>query len=110
MATTEITGTVGNIGWEGKRVSIWETYDITIKDSTYEKKRLWTIWFDKDQGLVKDTEITLKGILSTKIGEYDAKDGTKKTVVEHSLNSATITWQSVAPVPGAVIPLDDIPF
>lgn len=110
MAQVTITGMVGNIGWEGKRVSVWETYEIIINNQTYEKKRLWTIWFDRDQNLIKDIEITLTGQLSTKMGEYDAKDGTKKTVVEHSLNNAEITWRGVAAAPAPAQDLDELPF
>lgn len=109
MAKTTITGQVGNIGWEGKRVSVWESYTFTLKDSSYEKKRLWTIWFDKATDLVKDMEVTIEGDLSTKLGEYDAKDGTKKQVVEHSLNNAIITWQGVAAAP-VLIDDDELPF
>jgi hypothetical protein len=88
MPQITISGDVNLIGWEGRRISVWEKYDAQGK----EFSRLWTCWFTSsvaDQLQERDfSEIT--GELSTKIGTYTTKDGIEKTVVEHHVQNAQI--------------------
>lgn len=88
MAQITIGGEVNSIGWEGKRISIWENIHANGKDYS----RLWTAWFATsvaDQLQEQDfAEIT--GELSTKIGEYTNKQGEQKVVVEHHLQNAQL--------------------
>ena len=87
MPQITISGDVNLIGWEGKRISIWEKYNANGK----EFSRLWTCWFSSsvaDQIQEQDW-VTISGELSTKIGTYTPKGSDEeKTVVEHHIQEA----------------------
>lgn len=88
MAQLSIAGNVGSIGWEGRRITVWENYESLGK----EYVRLWNCWFDAsvaDQVQEEDW-VEFKGELSTKVGQYTNKQGEEKIVVEHHLNNAEI--------------------
>ena len=86
MPQIQVAGNVHLIGWEGKRVSVWESFDVNGKTFS----RLWTAWFSESQSMNLQEEdwVELHGELSTKIGEYTNKAGEKKQVVEHHLQNA----------------------
>lgn len=88
MPQVQVAGNVHLIGWEGKRVSVWESFDVNGKTFS----RLWTAWFSGDQsGYVQEEDwVEIHGELSTKIGEYTNKQGEKKQVVEHHLQNARL--------------------
>jgi hypothetical protein len=88
MALITIGGEVSSIGWEGKRVSLWENIHANGKDYS----RLWTAWFSESQAfnLQEEDFVEITGELSTKIGEYVNKQGEKKIVVEHHLQNAVL--------------------
>jgi hypothetical protein len=88
MAIITIGGEVNSIGWEGKRVSVWENIHANGKDYS----RLWTAWFSESQAfnLQEGDFAEITGELSTKIGEYTNKAGEKKVVVEHHLQNAQL--------------------
>jgi hypothetical protein len=88
MALITIGGEVNSIGWEGKRVSVWENIHANGKDYS----RLWTAWFSESQAfnLQEGDFAEITGELSTKIGEYTNKAGEKKVVVEHNLQNAQL--------------------
>lgn len=86
MPTINVAGEVNLLGWEGKRISIWENVHSNGKDYS----RLWTCWFDSAQDVQEQDFVEITGELSTKIGEYTNKQGEKKTVVEHHLQNAVI--------------------
>jgi hypothetical protein len=88
MALITIGGEVNSIGWEGKRVSVWENIHANGKDYS----RLWTAWFSESQAsnLQEGDFAEITGELSTKIGEYVNKAGEKKVVVEHHLQNAQL--------------------
>jgi len=88
MALITIGGEVSSIGWEGKRVSLWENIHANGKDYS----RLWTAWFSESQAfnLQEEDFAEITGELSTKIGEYTNKAGEKKIVVEHHLQNAVL--------------------
>lgn len=88
MPQIQVAGNVHLIGWEGKRVSVWESFDVNGKTFS----RLWTAWFSGDQsGYVQEEDwVEIHGELSTKIGEYTNKQGEKKQVVEHHLQNARL--------------------
>jgi hypothetical protein len=88
MALITIGGEVNSIGWEGKRISIWENIHANGKDYS----RLWTAWFSESQAmnLQEGDFAEITGELSTKIGEYTNKQGEQKVVVEHHLQQATL--------------------
>ena len=88
MAKLSIGGDVGSIGWEGKRITVWEKYNSRGNDYT----RLWTCWFSESQAMQLQEQdfVEISGELSTKIGNYTDKQGIEKTVVEHHLNDAQL--------------------
>jgi len=89
MPQITISGDVNLIGWEGKRISVWEKYQALGK--TYS--RLWTVWFETSQSmnLQEQDWVTITGELSTKVGAYTPKDSTEeKVVVEHHINESVL--------------------
>jgi hypothetical protein len=88
MALITIGGEVNSIGWEGRRISVWENIHSNGKDYS----RLWTAWFATSVAheLQEQDFAEITGELSTKIGEYTNKQGEKKVVVEHHLQNATL--------------------
>jgi hypothetical protein len=88
MALITIGGEVNSIGWEGRRISIWENIHANGKDYS----RLWTAWFSESQAmnLQEGDFAEITGELSTKIGEYTNKQGEQKVVVEHHLQNAQL--------------------
>lgn len=88
MALITIGGEVNSIGWEGKRISVWENIHANGKDYS----RLWTAWFSESQAmnLQEGDFAEITGELSTKIGEYTNKQGEQKVVVEHHLQNAQL--------------------
>ena len=89
MPQITIAGDVNLLGWEGKRISVWEKYEALGK--TYS--RLWTAWFDISQAdrIQEQDWVEITGELSTKIGQYTDKAGEEKTVVEHHIQNAQLT-------------------
>jgi len=91
MPKITITGDVNLIGWEGKRLSVWENYEVPGQPKPFS--RLWTAWFDMSQveHLQEQDWVEISGELSTKIGKYTPKDSTvEKTVVEHHVQNARL--------------------
>jgi len=91
MPKITITGDVNLIGWEGKRLSVWENYEVPGQPKPFS--RLWTAWFDMSQveHLQEQDWVEITGELSTKIGKYTPKDSTvEKTVVEHHVQNARL--------------------
>ncbi len=88
MAQITIGGEVNSIGWEGRRISVWENIHANGKDYS----RLWTAWFSESQAmnLQEQDFVEITGELSTKIGEYTNKQGEQKIVVEHHLQNAQL--------------------
>jgi hypothetical protein len=88
MALITIGGQVNSIGWEGRRISVWENIHANGKDYS----RLWTAWFAESQAfnLQEEDFAEITGELSTKIGEYTNKQGEQKVVVEHHLQNAVL--------------------
>jgi len=88
MPQIQIAGNVHSIGWEGKRIQIWESYQSNGK----EFSRLWTAWFSESQAMnLQELDwVEIHGELSTKVGEYTNKAGEKKVVVEHHVQAAQL--------------------
>jgi len=90
MPQIKINGDVNLIGWEGKRISVWEKFE-TQDGRTFS--RLWNCWFDISQAdrLQEQDWVEISGELSTKIGTYTPKGATEeKTVVEHHVQNAVL--------------------
>jgi len=86
MPQIQIAGQVHSLGWEGRRIQIWEKFNTNGK----EYSRLWTCWFSESQAMNLQEEdwVEVHGELSTKIGSYKTKDGIDKQVVEHHVQGA----------------------
>ena len=112
MPQITISGDVNLLGWEGKRISVWEKYDANGK----EFSRLWTCWFQVSQAdqIQEQDWVTISGELSTKIGQYTNKAGEEKTVVEHHIQNAhlggTVTKQQQNANAAAIGGFDNAPF
>ncbi len=89
MPQIQIAGDVNLLGWEGKRISVWENFESNGKQFS----RLWTCWFDNSQAnnFQENDWVEIAGELSTKIGKYTPKGQTEeKTVVEHHIQNARL--------------------
>lgn len=88
MPQIQIAGNVHSIGWEGKRIQLWESYTSNGR----EFSRLWTAWFSESQAMnLQELDwVEIHGELSTKIGSYKPKDGDEKQVVEHHVQAAQL--------------------
>lgn len=89
MPQIQIAGTVQSIGWEGKKIQIWERYQSNGKDWS----RLWTCWFSESQAwnLQELDWVEIHGELSTRVGSYKPKDSeVEKPVVEHHINESVL--------------------
>ena len=85
-----ISKVAANAGYVGKVVGGWETFQITVKGEPVTKKRLWTMWLDKDYGINKGDVVEFIGELVTKPITYEAREGQTLNGVEHSLNVTKI--------------------
>jgi len=104
MPQITITGDVNLIGWEGKRLSVWENYEVPGQPKPFS--RLWTAWFDMSQveHLQEQDWVEITGELSTKIGKYTPKDSTiEKVVVEHHIQNARLVQVRTKAQQGASI-------
>lgn len=109
MPTINIAGQVNMIAWEGKRISIWETFDMGNGKQAF---RLWTCWFSEPTQLQEEDWAEVTGELSTKIGEYIPKGETlPKPVVEHHVqNAMLLNYKSKAEQDAHAAQLEDAPF
>tara|TARA_R110002153_G_scaffold62469_2_gene168048 strand:- start:150 stop:497 length:348 start_codon:yes stop_codon:yes gene_type:complete len=91
MNTITVSGDVNLIAWEGKRISVWESYQVPGQPKPFS--RLWMAWFDMSQveHLQEQDWVEITGELSTKLGKYTPKDGgLEKDVVEHHIQNARL--------------------
>jgi len=117
MPQITISGDVNLIGWNGKRLSIWENYDVPGQPKSFS--RLWTAWFDMSQveEVLEGSWVEITGELSTKIGSYTPKNsGLEKSVIEHHVQNARIvkvmpkSQQNADPSPNRNDGYQDAPF
>lgn len=108
MPQITVGGQVHMIGWEGKRISIWENIHANGKDFS----RLWTCWFDSATDLQEQDFAEITGELSTKIGKYTPKGQTEeKVVVEHHIQNAQIkNVRTVAQQAETASSFEEMPF
>lgn len=108
MPTITVGGQVHMIGWEGKRISVWENIHSNGKDYS----RLWTAWFDSAVDLQEEDFAEITGELSTKIGSYTPKGQTEvKTVVEHHIQNAVLkSVRSKAEQTASAASFEEMPF
>jgi hypothetical protein len=88
MATIEVKGEVVGLVFGNKGVQILETFK--SKDGEKRDAR-YTAWLDSPtSSLQVGQKVSARGLLSASIGNYKNKEGEDKTIVNLSINFATI--------------------
>ena len=88
MATIEVKGEIVGLVFQNKGVQILETFK--SKDGEKRDAR-YTAWLDSPTtSLQVGQKVSARGLLSASIGNYKNKEGEEKTVVNLSINFATI--------------------
>jgi len=109
MPQIQISGSVHSIGWEGKRIQIWERYPSNGKEWSI----LWTCWFTTPQHdkLQEEDWVEIYGELGTMVGSYKPKDGEERPVVEHMTNdSVLVQVKTKAQQQSHADKFEDMPF
>jgi hypothetical protein len=104
MATVEVKGEIVGLVFGNKGVQILETFK--SKDGEKRDAR-YTAWLDTPTSTL---QVSARGLLSAAIGNYKNKEGEDKTVVNLSINFATIKLDA-SEAPGMVPTHEDaLPF
>jgi hypothetical protein len=88
MATIEVKGEVAGLVYGNKGIQILESYK--TKEGETRSAR-YTAWLDEPTNIQPGTKIKAKGLLSASIGNYTDKNQEQKSVVNLSINFATVT-------------------
>lgn len=92
MAQIEVKGEVAGLVYNNQGVQILETFKTKNGET---KSARYTAWLDTPTNSIKPGQkVTAKGLLAASIGNYRSKEGEDKTVVNLSINFATITVDS----------------
>lgn len=87
MAFVTVKATVERVFFEGKGFALIEEYK--TKDGETRVNR-FTAWFDQAPNLKEQQTAVFTGILSTKLEEFEGRDGQKKQKVAVSINKAQL--------------------
>jgi hypothetical protein len=103
MAFANIQGTVDYAKRGGKGYTVIESWKVQDKDY----KRRWAVWFDQETPLEVGQQVSLTGVLSTKIGDpWEDREGqTRPGGVEHTINKARFRDQKDAPAQQPAAPV-----
>ena len=92
MAQVEVKGEVAGLVYDNKGVQILESFK--TKNGEIKTAR-YTAWLDSPTNSIQvGQKVTARGLLAASIGSYKSKEGEEKTVVNLSINFATITVDS----------------
>jgi len=98
MAVVKVSGKVSKVfGASNQGLSLVESYkSATGEDYT----RTYTVWFAVAHGVAEGSEVTVYGQLSTKIEDYEDRNGQPARKVKLDINNAQIDKPAapVAPV------------
>jgi hypothetical protein len=99
MAVVKVSGKVSKVfGANSQGLSLVESYkSATGEDYT----RIWSAWFAVAHNVPVDAEITVVGQLSTKIEEYQDRNGNPAKKVKLDINNAQLDAGSPAPLVSA---------
>jgi hypothetical protein len=88
MAVVKVSGKVSKVfGASSQGLSLVESYkSATGEDYT----RTWTAWFAVSHNLQLDAEVTVFGQLSTKIEDYEDRNGQPARRVKLDINNAQV--------------------
>lgn len=88
MAVVKVSGKVSKVfGASGQGLSLVESYKAA---SGEDYTRTWTVWFAVSHNLVADQDVTVYGQLSTKIEDFEGRDGKPGRKVKLDINNAVI--------------------
>jgi hypothetical protein len=88
MATIEVKGEVAGLVYNNKGIQILESYK--TKEGETRTAR-YTAWLDEPTDIQPGTKVKAKGLLSASIGTYTDREQKQKSVVNLSINFATVT-------------------
>lgn len=88
MANIEVKGKIGRIFYENKGLEIIETY--TTKAGK-EVNAYFTVWLKTPTVLTVGDNVTVKGLYSHEISEWDSEGETKRKV-KVSINNPLVTF------------------
>jgi hypothetical protein len=96
MAVVKVTGKVSKVfGASNQGLSLVESYkSATGEDYT----RTWTVWFAVAHDIALESEVTVFGQLSTKIEDYEDRNGQPARRVKLDINNAQVDKPVVQPV------------
>jgi hypothetical protein len=105
MAVVKVSGKVSKVfGASNQGLSLVESYkSATGEDYT----RTYTVWFAVAHGVAEGSEVTVFGQLSTKIEDYEDRNGQAARKVKLDINNAQIAVEApavVAPVAASNAP------
>lgn len=105
MAVVKVSGKVSKVfGASNQGLSLVESYkSATGEDYT----RTYTVWFAVAHGVAEGSEVTVFGQLSTKIEDYEDRNGQPARKVKLDINNAQIAVEApavVAPVAASNAP------
>lgn len=78
--------TVQRIFFDGKGIALYESF----KAQGQDRKSYYTAWFDQAPGFTEGQVVSVSGLLSVKLREYE-KDGQTRQSIDVSLNKARET-------------------
>lgn len=100
MAVVKVSGKVSKVfGASNQGLSLVESYkSATGEDYT----RTWTVWFATSHNLPEGSETTVFGQLSTKIEDYEDRNGQPARKVKLDINNAQVAVEAASVQPVAV--------
>lgn len=86
MAKVTIDGTVARTFYNGKGAEVVEEF--VVKGEP--RKVRWTCWFDSEHGLSEGQSVSVSGLHSDQVDEWE-KDGQKRYSVKRSVQKARVS-------------------
>lgn len=78
---------VSRVFWQGKGAQVIETY--STRDG--ERQTRYALFFDEPHGLTEGSIISVEGLLSATVDEYQKRDGTTGHAVNLKINKPTVS-------------------
>lgn len=78
---------VSRVFWQGKGAQVVETY--TTKDG--ERQTRYALFFDEPHGLSEGSVISVEGLLSATVDEFEKRDGTTGHAVNFKINKPRVS-------------------
>ena len=78
---------VSRVFWQGKGAQVIETF--TTRDG--ERQSRYALFFDEPHGLAEGSIISVEGLLSASVDEYQKRDGSTGHAVNLKINKPTVS-------------------